>query len=178
MSVTRIADNATMIVRVAVARRFPRATPRAEPSASSSDPRSSKRSMLKKNGRSSVGAVISMCWLADRRLAVEDASCGVRAARISDRSGDAIGDCGLAATEKPSRSAVAASVASPSALNGARETISVARFVVVAENTCSRGFATPSSNRVATARLIKRPISRISLGAYQRETVKTPVGAK
>ena len=51
-----------------------------------------------------------------------------------------MGACGLTTTEKPSRATVSVSVASSSALNGAREIIMVARLSVAAKNRCSRGF--------------------------------------
>src|SRR5262249_37650572 len=59
---------------------------------------------------------------------------------------------------------------------GFRDTISVAIWSDPARNKCRPGSLTPISNSAATVRLISRPVSLTSPGAYQRLTVNTPLG--
>src|SRR5712671_6145745 len=61
-------------------------------------------------------------------------------------------------------------------VSGDFDTINVARKLDPAMNIWSSGRATPSSRKAAAARLISRPVSVISLGLNQRDTVNTPVG--
>ncbi len=109
-----------MIVSVIVAKRLPRDTPMADTSAYHSDLGIPEPKLIEKEGTiKSVGAVRSRWELADSRNAASDAASDDFASTIWDKTGDVTGASGLTITENCNRAAVAVSVASSSAVNGA-----------------------------------------------------------
>ena len=130
------------------------------------------RSWLKKNGRASVGGDTSRKWRAARAFR----SCRSRAVSMSAMTVSVAGRSGLASTVKRNLSVVSCSTCRSDRANGARDTMAVARLPTPAMKMWSLGRSTPSSIKVATARLTTRPSSTVERGECQRDTVNRPVG--
>jgi hypothetical protein len=169
---TSRAENPTMISRVAVASKFPPRMPIPAVAAILIDAGSRALSWLKKKGRSSVVTETSRCRRADNAASAS----GVCASIIWARRDDLSCWSGLSTTSKRRPAVCARSVANSSAVNGDFATTREPRFSVLARNKCFRGSLMPSARSAAAARLIRRPVSVMSFGLNQLDTVKTPLG--
>ncbi len=154
---------------VRVARRFPLTTPPL-PDDCCRNPRGF--SMLKKNGRLSVGAVKSKIGSrVARSSSAADFALAIRRNRSS-----ATGSHGATRIWKPCSPEMRRIVSPSSLVNGERETSNVAMRSRVTRIMCWLGSARPRSSRDATASDSKRVVSETAPGSYQRDTLKTPAG--
>jgi len=163
-----------MISKVTVASRFPLRMPSPETAASRMEAGSRALSWLKKNGRSSVVTERSRWRRADKAASAS----GVRASMIWARADDGSSRSGLSITLNWRPATRARSRATSSAVKGDFATINVARpgRSDLARNRWSCGRSIPSSRSAAAAKLIRRPVSVMSFGLNQRDTVRMPLG--